>query len=255
MTVRQWAARADGIVGNANVTICGESYRDVGKGAKTVMNKRKLLIVGLTCAVALVFAVGVRGDAAGEIRRLAELMPFGAQGKGWGPLRSSGSTGTVVADIGAGDGKYAFAAVERVGATGKVYATEIDAKKLAELKGEVAKRKLGNVIVVESKEAETNLPAGCCDAIFLRHVYHHLTKPAEFDASLVRSLKPGGRLAIIDFPPRAGLDPVEGVPSNRGGHGIPQKIVIEELTAAGLKVEKIVGDWPENDYCVLFLKR
>jgi predicted methyltransferase len=86
-------------------------------------------------------------------------------------------------------------------------------------------------------------------------VYHHLTKPAEFDASLVRSLKPGGRLAIIDFPPRAGLDPVEGVPSNRGGHGIPQKIVIEELTAAGLQVEKIVNDWPENDYCVLFVKK
>jgi len=47
-----------------------------------------------------------------------------------------------------------------------VYATEIDAKKLAELRGEVAKRKLGNVIVVESKEADTSLPTGCCDAIF-----------------------------------------------------------------------------------------
>src|SRR5258707_1209569 len=140
--------------------------------------------------------------------------------------------------VGAGDGQYTFAAVERVGAAGKVYATEIDAKKLAELRDEVARRKLANVIVVESKEAETNLPAGCCDAIFLRHVYHHLTKPAEFDASLVRSLKSGGRLAIIDFPPRAGLDPVEGVPSNRGGHGIPQKIVIEELSAAGVEMEK-----------------
>ena len=136
-----------------------------------------------------------------------------------------------------------------------MYATEIDAKKIAALKSEVAKRKLGNVMVVESKEADTNLPAGCCDAIFLRRVYHHLTKPVEFDAGLVRSLKSGGRLAIIDFPARAGLDPVEGVPSNRGGHGIPQKIVVEELTAAGLKVEKIVGDWPENDYCVLFVKR
>ncbi len=220
----------------------------LGKGAGAAMRKRTLLLMGLACAVAAVFAAQVRGDAAGEIGRLAELM-------GWKALRSSGSTGTVVADIGAGDGKYAFAAVERVGAAGRVYATEIDAKKLAELRGEVARRKLGNVMVVESKEAETNLPAGCCDAIFLRHVYHHLTKPAEFDASLVRSLKPGGRLAIIDFPARAGLDPVEGVPSNRGGHGIPQKIVIEELTAAGLKVEKIAGDWPENDYCVVFVKR
>src|SRR6266851_2264887 len=63
------------------------------------------------------------------------------------------------------------------------------------------------------------------------------------------------RLAVIDFAPRAGLEPVEGVPSNRGGHGIPQKIVIEELSAAGLQVEKIVNDWPEDSYCVLFVKR
>jgi ubiquinone/menaquinone biosynthesis C-methylase UbiE len=207
----------------------------------TAMRKGKLLLVGLVFAAAAVFAVGVRGEAPEEVGRLAELM-------GW-------KAGTVVADIGAGDGKYTFAAVERVGRTGKVYATEIDGKKLAELREEVAKRKQGNVVVVESKEAETNLPAGCCDAIFLRRVYHHLTKPAEFDADLVRSLKSGGRLAIIDFAPRAGLDPVEGVPSNRGGHGIPQKIVIEELSAAGLQVEKIVNDWPENSYCVLFVKR
>jgi len=205
------------------------------------MSKKKLLLVGLVCAAAVVFGAQVRGDATEEIKRLAQLM-------GW-------KAGTVAADIGAGDGKYTFAAVEWVGASGKVFATEIDAKKLAELREEVAKRKVGNVIVEESKEAETNLPAGCCDAIFLRRVYHHLTKPAEFDASLVRSLKPGGRLAIIDFAPRAGLEPVEGVPSNRGGHGIPQKIAIEELSAAGLQVEKIVNDWPEDSYCVLFVKR
>jgi ubiquinone/menaquinone biosynthesis C-methylase UbiE len=205
------------------------------------MKKGKLLLAGIACVVAAVFAVGVRGEAREEIGRLAELM-------GW-------KAGTAVADIGAGDGAYAFAAVERVGAAGRVYATEIDAKKLAELRDEVAKRKLGNVMVVESKEAETNLPAGCCDAIYLRRVYHHLTKPAEFDAGLVRSLKSGGRLAIIDFAPRAGLDPVEGVPSNRGGHGIPEKIVIEELKAAGLQVEKIVEDWPEGSYCVVFVKR
>src|SRR5260370_27199765 len=138
------------------------------------MNKKKLPMVLLACAMAAVFAAQVRGEAAEEVARLAELM-------GW-------KAGTVAADIGAGDGKYTFAAVERVGASGKVFATEIDAKKLAELRDEVAKRKLANVVVVESKEADTNLPTACCDAIFLSRVYHHLTKPALFDAGLVRSV-------------------------------------------------------------------
>ena len=63
-----------------------------------------------------------------EIEQLAGLM-------GW-------KAGTVAADIGAGDGACTFAAVERVGAAGKVFATEIDAKKLAELRDEAARRKL-----------------------------------------------------------------------------------------------------------------
>jgi ubiquinone/menaquinone biosynthesis C-methylase UbiE len=208
------------------------------------MNMKRLKQAGLLallCAASTAFAALARPNAADEMKRLAALMEW--------------KQGTIVADIGAGDGIYSFAAVEHVGTTGKVYATEIDAKKLEDLKAEVAKRKLQNVVVVESKEADTNLPTACCDAIFLRRVYHHLTKPAEFDANLVRSLKPGGRLAIIDFPARSGLEPVEGVPANRGGHGIPQKIVIEELTAAGLQMEKVVNDWPENDYCVLFVKK
>jgi ubiquinone/menaquinone biosynthesis C-methylase UbiE len=189
------------------------------------------------------FAVAclARADAVSEIDRLAALMQW--------------KEGTVVADIGAGDGSYSFAAARYVGESGKVIATEIDSQKISELRAEIKKRNLRNVLVEESKEADTALPTGCCDAIFLRRVYHHLTKPVEFDANLVRSLKSGGHLAIIDFPARSGLEPVEGVPANRGGHGIPQKVVIEELTAAGLQVEKIVNDWPSDDYCVLFVKK
>jgi ubiquinone/menaquinone biosynthesis C-methylase UbiE len=193
----------------------------------------------MLCLLALLLPA--RADAVGEIKRLAALMD-------WKP-------GSVVADIGAGDGSYSFAAVQQVGPSGKVLATEIDSKKLEDLRAEVTKRNLQNMIVVESAAAETNLPPACCDAIFLRRVYHHLTKPAEFDASLLRSLKPGGRLAIIDFPARSGLGSVEGVPANRGGHGIPEKIVIEELTAAGLQLEKSVDDWPHESYCVLFVKK
>jgi predicted methyltransferase len=53
-------------------------------------------------------------------------------------------------------------------------------------------------------ETGTNLPEGCCDSIVMRLVYHHLTKPAEIDASLFRSLKPGGLLAVIDEEPPPG---------------------------------------------------
>jgi len=205
---------------------------------------RKRLVAAVVLGAAFVGAVLLRSanaDAADEIKRLSALMD-------WKP-------GTIVADIGAGDGRYAFAAAQLIGSSGKVFATEIDQAKLASLRSEVTKRHLTNVIILESKEAETNLPAECCDAIFLRRVYHHLTKPAEFDAALLRSLKPGGRLAIIEFPPRSGLDPVEGVPANRGGHGIPQKVVIDELTSAGLQLVKTVNDWPADDYCVLFVKK
>jgi ubiquinone/menaquinone biosynthesis C-methylase UbiE len=207
------------------------------------MNRKRLVIAVLVCTV--IAGAGLlrraNADASDEIKRLAALME-------WKPE-------TVVADVGAGDGRYAFAAAQLVGASGKVFATEIDQEKLASLRSDVAKRHLTNVIVVESKEADTNLPAECCDAIFLRRVYHHLTKPSEFDAALLRSLKPGGKLAIIEFPPRSGLEPVEGVPANRGGHGIPQEVVIEELTSAGLQLVKTVNDWPANDYCVLFVKK
>jgi ubiquinone/menaquinone biosynthesis C-methylase UbiE len=176
-----------------------------------------------------------------EITRLAELMQWKA--------------GTIVADIGAGDGSYSFAAAEIVGNSGRVYATEIEPGKLKQLRADISKRKLMNVIVVDGAADDTKLPTACCDAIYLRHVYHHITQPAEFDTNLVRSLKPGGRLAIIDFSPNKNLDPVEGVPKNRGGHGIPQEVLVKELTSAGLQVEKVVKDWSADDYCVLFAKQ
>lgn len=186
-------------------------------------------------------ALGVNADQRQELTRLAELTHWKA--------------GTIVADVGAGDGMYSFAAAQKVGPSGRVYATEIDPEKLQNLRAEATKRKLDNIIVVEGTADDTKLPSSCCDTIFLRHVYHHLTQPQEFDRNLVRSLKPGAYLAIIDFPPSSNLPPVEGVPKNRGGHGIPEKVVEEELTAAGLQVEKVIDDWSEHDYCVIFVKR
>jgi len=207
---------------------------------KTTWRKTHL-IRGAVASLLLGLACLLEASAADEIARLAQLMEWKA--------------GTVVADVGAGDGRFSFAAAAKVGPTGRVYATELDQGKLRELREEVKRRNLANVTVVVSKEADTGLGEGCCDAIFLRHVYHHLTKPQEFDARLAAAVKPGGRLAIIDFPPRPGYDKVDGIPANRGGHGIARKLVVEELTEAGFRVEHEVPDWPDDDYCVVFVKR
>ena len=185
-------------------------------------------------------AASANPNAHSEISRLAEEMQW--------------KTGMTIADIGAGDGSYSFAAEKIIGSSGHVYATEIDAAKLATLRDEVAKQKLANVTIVESAADDTRLPTGCCDAIFLRRVYPHITAPEAFDKNLLRTLKPGARLAIIDFAPDNSLPPVEGVPANRGGHGIPQNIMVDELTAAGFHREKTIDHWSGDDYCVIFTK-
>ena len=65
---------------------------------------------------------------------------------------------------------------------------------------------------------------GCCDAILVRDAYHGLTQPEAIARSPSGiALKPGGRLAVIDFPPRPNTEVPEGVPANRLGHGVPPK--------------------------------
>jgi predicted methyltransferase len=160
--------------------------------------------------------------------------------------------GSVVADVGAGGGEMALVAAKRVGVTGRVYVTELDSKKLAHLQELTGNEK--NITALEAGVAQTNLPPACCDSIYMRLVYHHLTKPAEIDASLLQSLKPGGWLAVIDEEPQPGTRRPEGVPENRVGHGVPEKIVIEELTAAGFQLVKSFDVWPEKHYCVIFRK-
>jgi ubiquinone/menaquinone biosynthesis C-methylase UbiE len=205
------------------------------------MAKRRVIFCGVLLLAVFVSLCSAISQS--EIQRLARVMNWKA--------------GQVIADVGAGEGEIGFAATAAVGETGKVYLTELDEEKVAALQKDAGRRKLKNAVIVKAAEKETNLPDNCCDAIILRRVYHHFTAPKEMDASLLRSLRPGGLLAVIDFAPRKSLtesDPVKGVPGNRGGHGIPRKVLVEELTAAGFKLDKSFEDWPEDGYCVLFRK-
>ena len=158
--------------------------------------------------------------------------------------------GTTVADIGAGEGQYAFAAAQIVGEGGTVYATELDPEKLAAIEAAAAEQGLSQVQVVQGETAATALPAGSVDAAFLRDVYHHITDPEPFLASLFETIRPGGRLVLIDFPPTFWLAfwTPKGIPENRGGHGITTELLIEEAEAAGFVPVRTVEEWPSSNF-------
>ena len=187
------------------------------------------------------FVFWQRRAEAREIDRLARELRLGP--------------GAKIADVGAGKGGFALALARRVGEDGHVFATEIDAERLSRIRAAAERERLRNVSAIEGGAADTGLPPACCDGVYLRGVYHHLTDPHAFDRSLHRAIAAGGRLVIIDFEPSwlfTLLAPVEGVPENRGGHGIPPAVVVEELEAAGFELERRIDQWSPRNYALIF---
>jgi len=161
--------------------------------------------------------------------------------------------GMRVADVGAGDGEWSEWLAEEVGSEGHVYATEIDAAHVERIERRARQGGLGNITAVLGQETDTALSDGCCDAILLRMVYHHLTRPAAMRASLWRALRPGGRVVVIDLPPRRDWRVLPGVP-DRGGHGIRMGDLVEEMTSDGFEVVARYEDWngTGDRYAVVF---
>ncbi len=161
--------------------------------------------------------------------------------------------GMRIADIGAGDGEWAERLAEEVGPAGHVYATEIDVDDVEKIEKRANRAGLENVTVVLGTDTDTGLPDGCCEAILLRMVYHHFTRPAPMRASLRRALRPGALLAVIDLQPRADWGDLDGVP-DRGGHGIRDEELVAEMTSDGFEAVARYDDWngSGNRYCVVF---
>jgi ubiquinone/menaquinone biosynthesis C-methylase UbiE len=164
--------------------------------------------------------------------------------------------GSRIGDVGAGSGDLTALLAERVGPRGRVFAIEVDRGRLRKLDKRKQNAGWDNVDVLAARPDTSGLPENACDAVFMRGVYHHLTNPDAMDASLLRALRPGGTLAVIDFAPRKLLAPwtPKGIPSNRGGHGIRPGLMTQELERAGFEAVRTVVDWPGGNYCVLFQK-
>jgi ubiquinone/menaquinone biosynthesis C-methylase UbiE len=202
-----------------------------------------LVAVGaLVAAAQLPYLPLIHGSRADEVERLA----------GWLALKP----GMHVADVGAGGGKFALAVAQRVGDSGLVYATELNAERLAEIGQAVSQAGLTNVKVIPGMVSGTNLPEACCDALFTRHVYHHLSDAAAINTDIHRALRPGGRLLIIDFEP-LGLMSWFSRPDTterHGGHGTPKATVLKDVSAAGFQLVRGPEPWRGRTYAVLFAR-
>lgn len=158
--------------------------------------------------------------------------------------------GATVADVGAGGGLLVPPMSRHLGPAGRLYATDVNADRLAEIRKLVASQSLPNVTVLQGAEAQTRLPDACCDAIFMRLVYHHFGDPPAMNASLLRSLKPGGRIAILDFAPKSKTSAPPGKRGEGDAHGVMPATVIEELKSAGF-VDVHEVPWPEPTVAVV----
>ncbi len=149
----------------------------------------------------------------------------------------------VVADIGAGSGYFSFRIAKKV-PQGKVIAVDINEKMLEFIDIKRGKLKLNNVEGVLGTIEDTKLPEGQVDAVLMVDAYHEFSHPYEMMQSIVKGLKPGGRVVLLEY---RGEDP--SVPI-KPLHKMTQKQAIREMEAVGLKHQETKDFLPRQHFMV-----
>ena len=154
--------------------------------------------------------------------------------------------GDVVADIGAGTGYFTFRMAERV-PDGRVIAVDIQPEMLELLNTREAELGLDNVEPLLGEIDDPKLPAGEVDLVLMVDAYHEFSHPREMLAGIVDGLKPGGRVALVEY---RGEDP--SVPI-KPLHKMTEAQAIKEMSAAGLEHVETKGELPWQ-HLMLFRK-
>lgn len=136
---------------------------------------------------------------------------------------------SVVADLGAGSGYYTFRIAPKV-PQGKVYAVEIQDEAIAYLQKRSKELGFDNVVTVKGEEASPNLPENSIDLLIMVDVYHELEYPQEMLAEIRKSLKPDGKLLLIEY---RGEDPEVAI---KPLHKMTVRQAEKELKANGFKL-------------------
>ena len=149
----------------------------------------------------------------------------------------------VVADIGAGTGYFSFR-ISRVVKQGKVFAVDIQPEMLGVIEKRKKESKTDNVIAVKSEETDAKLPDNSVDVVLLVDVYHEFSFPREMMLSVVKAMKPGGRVVQIEY---RGEDP--DVPIKRL-HKMTVAQARKEMAAVGLVWKETNSFLPQQHFIV-----
>ena len=140
--------------------------------------------------------------------------------------------GTTVADLGAGGGWFTMRLARRVGPNGRVYAVDVQRLMIEAIRRRIQREGLQNIVKpVLGSYDDPKLPADArTDAVLIVDAFHEMQDPVVLLKNVARTLKPQGRIGIIDY--REG----EGGPGPDAAERVPPTVVISEAAAAGLKL-------------------
>ncbi|MBI4543041.1 MAG: methyltransferase domain-containing protein [Gemmatimonadetes bacterium] len=192
-------------------------------------------LLGLCCAVASPLLAQQGEEARERWQRVGDVVAALGIGEG-----------SVVADVGAGGGFFTVRLARAVGATGRVYAVDIDAGVVARLEARRAPEGWSNVTVIHSIPDDPRLPAGTLDAVLVVNAYHEFTAPDTMLAAFRRALKPDGRLVLVDqTPPASRLGAPR--PRQERGHDLGSWFAAGDVRRAGFEILRLEDPFIRRD--------
>lgn len=146
--------------------------------------------------------------------------------------------GQTICDLGCGNGYYTLELARLVGPTGKVFAVDIQPEMLRLLESRAGQNNLKNIQLILNTPTDPKLPANSVDLILVVDVYHELSYPEHMLKALRKSLKPDGRIVLVEF---RGEDPTVPI---KPLHKMTKKQVRKELEPNGFKLVEEFDELP-----------
>jgi len=139
-------------------------------------------------------------------------------------------SGMVVCDMGCGNGFYSLTLAEMVGPSGKVLAVDIQPEMLQLLSRRAASAKIENIDMILGTVIDPKLPVGEVDLVLMVDVYHEFSDPQAMLAAIRKSLKPTGKIALVEYREEDPSVPI------KPEHKMSKRQILKEYDANGFKV-------------------